>query len=563
MSELEDQLCAVVRQLRAAVDQVEDGVLILDGDLQAPAGPEVVFANRSFRDLCGASEGDLAGKRLSEIFPIQHLAAMVEFLSGVETGPARSFPALLKTSLNNRPVAVYRGNASVVLDESGHPVNFTMTMALCESSVSLGRDPVCDARNEGSNGQGLAAPGASETGEIMDLSRMESLALVAGGIAHDFNNVMTTVLANLSLAMPLVKEEQDLGGYIRQAAAASEGAKGLTRKLLSFARGGKPKKEPVDLGELAEEAVELSSCGSNVRCEVSVEDGLLAVDVDAVQIIQIFNNLLINARQAMPEGGVIHVTLRNLLVDEGDDPELAAGKYVLVSVRDRGCGIPDEKIAHIFEPFFTTKKNGSGLGLATCATVAREHGGLVRVRSKVGVGTEFRICLPSDGRLASDIQREEELGGVEAPTVATARHRCAILVVDDQEPVLDVACLILEKLGYEVERASSGQQAVDLVERLRGTQRRVEAVLMDMTLPGGMSGYESTSEILRMDPTARVIAMSGFFDDDAHETLHAQGFCGVLPKPFTIESLSRIVGEAVARPGPGVDAMGEGQARVA
>lgn len=522
-------------------------MLILAGDLDAHAGPEVIFANRAFREFCGLSEADMAGKRMADIFPQRHLEAIREFLAGVEPGPARSFPALLETSLNGRPTAVYSGNASMVPDDTGRPVNFTMTLAGCELAPREGGFRADQRRVEGrASGHDGSPQAASDSGEIMDMSRVESLALVAGGIAHDFNNVLTTVIANLSLAIPLAGEESDLGDYLRQAAVASEGARGLTRRLLSFARGGKPKKEQIDLAALVEEAVEVSGCGSNVRCDVSCADDLFAVEVDAVQMIQVFNNLLINARQAMPGGGVIHVGLGNLLLREGEDPELVPGPYVVVSVRDRGCGIPEEKITRIFEPFFTTKKAGSGLGLATCATIAREHGGLVRVRSKLGVGTEFRIYLPSDGSLVRDMRGEEQIGGVTtSPDVAMARSRCKVLVVDDQQPVLDVACLILGKLGYEVAGVSSGQQAVDEVRRRVGTGRQFEVVLMDMTLPGGMSGNEAVGEILRVDPVARVIAMSGFFDDDSYEVLRSRGCCGVLPKPFTIETLSRVMGEAV------------------
>jgi len=557
MSQMVEQILAVNRHLRAAIDQVSDGVLIIDADLKREAGPEVVFVNQGFCQLCGRTREELVGRSLVDIFPSNHLSALTSFLQGVEaagTGSA-NFPAPLETSLCGGDTIVLNGSASATLGSGGQALNFTLTVApVAESDVkSESQPPVAPQQivpvavsTEVASSE-LCADDESRkpagANEIMDASRMESLALVAGGIAHDFNNVLTTILANLSLAMPLVRDEKDLGAYLKHAASASESAKGLTKKLLSFARGGKPKKEPSHLGALLEEAVELSTYGSNVRCEVRIDPNLHQSDVDGIQMIQIFNNLLINAWQAMPSGGVIQATAEYLYLQPGEDADLPAGHYTMISVRDRGCGIPEEKLGQIFEPFYTTKRHGSGLGLATCATVIREHGGVIRVKSKIGAGTVFRVYLPASEEMATRVTVPAPVADRDKEVVRGQGG--SVLVVDDQQAVLDVACLILTKLGYDVHGAVSGQDGVERFRYLSQSESRVEAVLMDMTLPGGMNGREATAEIMRIDPGARVVATSGFFDDEARDTLQMSGFVGVLPKPFTIESLSQVMHDAV------------------
>jgi|GEM_PF-563711 len=570
MSQMVEQILAVNRHLRAAIDQVQDGVLIIDADLTGAGGPEVVFLNAGFCNISRCRREELVGRPLSTIFPQEHIGAIKEFLEGVGRNKGQlDFPAPLETSLCGGEVVVLDGCASAMLSNSGTPLNFTLTVRPHHAQDVATREPAApveqtanatladdhaDLDSGGASHSKTEHPGSpvsrassmkpSDSEEIMEASRLESLALVAGGIAHDFNNVLTTILANLSLAMPMVEDSSDVSSCLRQAASASEKAKGLAKKLLSFARGGKPKKEITEVRGLLDEAIELSTYGSNVRCDARVDDGLHAIEVDPIQLIQIFNNLLINAWQAMPGGGVIQATAENIYVHPEEDPELEAGPYVVVSVRDRGCGIPEDKLDHIFDAFYTTKKNGSGLGLATCATVIRDHGGVIRVKSKVGAGTVFRVYLPSTGRIAPAEPVKTDAQIIQGKGVIRGSGG-SVLVVDDQAEVLDVACLILGKLGYEVHRASNGQEGVEMYRYLGRSDMPIEAVLMDMTLPGGMNGQEATAEIRRLDPSARVVATSGFFDGEALDSFRSRGFIGILPKPFTVESLSQAMNEAL------------------
>jgi nitrogen-specific signal transduction histidine kinase/ActR/RegA family two-component response regulator len=365
----------------------------------------------------------------------------------------------------------------------------------------------------------------------LERSKMESLALVASGIAHDFNNVLTSVIANLSLAKLDSTLGTELREHIDDAASAAENAKHLTEQLLAFARGGRAeKRHRADVGALLRDAVRLSTYGASVRCDLNIASPLWSAEIDATQITQVINNLLINARQAMRDSGVVQANLENVDIANNTPLDIVPGKYLRLKIVDHGCGIPKDNLAKIFDPFFTTKKSGTGLGLATCQSIVRKHGGVIAVESNVGVGTEFSVYLPATGCISEKRADEADRKVYEGEGT--------VLVVDDQDDVRAVASAMLRRLGYDVVGVRDGEEAVRVYRRRMNEGRPFSCVIMDMTLPGGISGRETVEEIHKYDPFAIAIASSGYFDDHAGDDCAREGFAGVLCKPYDLEQLS-------------------------
>ena len=523
-----EEIRAVNHHLRAAIDRVSDGVLIVEADpLQAP-GPRVVFINHAGRRITGYKAEDILGQPIGMIYDPAKLNDFIVRLPAVaRTG--KTYQMQTVTTYADGTAKPLRWTVSAIRDGEGRALNYMITILAPREAR-----PARPARPASAVFQ------PETTGESVDVdndqiraSKMESLALVASGIAHDFNNILTTVIANLSLARLETSLGTELREHIDDATGACDSAKSLIQQLLAFARGEALVKKETHVGKLLNEAVSLATYGANVRCEVSIAEDLWSAEVDRTQITQVLSNLLINGRQAMPNGGVIQATAENRVVAEEDGLNVAPGQFIVLTVRDRGCGIPERQLTRIFDPFFTTKKQGSGLGLATSYSLVQKHNGTILVRSKEDVGTEFKIYLPATGRVcAADVAQAEE-------HLITGEG--CILVVDDQESVRTVAAAILRKLGYEAITANGGREAVDIYNERKLAGDPVSAVLMDITLPGGLSGEDTFDELRRFDPEIRSIATSGYFDGDSHERFIDCGFAGLLPKPYTAETLSKIL----------------------
>ncbi|MEM8954981.1 MAG: ATP-binding protein [Verrucomicrobiota bacterium] len=531
-----EQIRTINHHLRVAIDRVSDGVLILEADPLEMPGPRIVFANIAARKILGFGLEDLLGQPIGVLYDNEKLRGFLARLPAVsETG--KTYQIEVRTNCEGGVVKALRWTVTAMRDHRDTTQNYMITI-LPEKLSRLAAE--AEAARAGRPVAQPTVVGAGEmTSAQIHSSKMESLALVASGIAHDFNNILTTIMANLSLARLETSIQSEARLHIEEATEASEGAKGLIKQLLSFARGTELVKQETDLARLIHEAVRLSTYGANVKCESHLVPHLWGANVDGTQITQVLNNLLINARQAMPSGGVIQVNAENVEIgsEAGAALDLDAGKYVAVSVRDRGVGIAPENLRKIFDPFFTTKKEGTGLGLATCFSLIRKHSGTITVRSKVNIGTEFRIYLPATGRSG---HREARAG-----SKRMISGQGTVLVVDDQECVLAVSAAILSKLGYEPVTATTGQEAIDYyTERMRSGEP-VSVILMDMTLPGGMSGSDAFDEIRKVDPDARAIATSGYFDEESRVQHETRGFAGILPKPYSAEALSQALHEVL------------------
>jgi len=375
-------------------------------------------------------------------------------------------------------------------------------------------------------------------------ARLESLGVLAGGLAHDFNNILMGVVGNLSLAQSMVgAADRPLTQRLRDAEAACVRARGVTSQLLTFAKGGAPVKTAASIRELVVECARFALSGSHVAGRFTIEPELWTAEVDTVQVSQVVHNLVLNAVQAMPQGGTVDVSLRNVQVEAGASRtalNLQAGNYVCVSVVDQGPGIAADHLAHIFEPYFTTKEKGSGLGLAISSSIARAHGGTIAVESAPDAGgTRFDVYLPASADKATPVA----LPLAQPATGLTGR----VLLMDDDPMVADIAQDMLGTLGYTAETTACGRTAIERLREAERDGKPFDLVILDLTVPGGMGGQETVPHLRRIRADLPVLVMSGYADNSVLADHGRHGFDGVLPKPFAIPDLRTAIAEVNAR----------------
>ncbi|HEX8947698.1 MAG TPA: ATP-binding protein [Dissulfurispiraceae bacterium] len=364
--------------------------------------------------------------------------------------------------------------------------------------------------------------------ELLKAQKLESLGILAGGLAHDFNNLLTAILGNISIVKTYIHLEDNALKRLDEAERAAVRARDLTRQLLTFSQGGVPLKKTLLLADFLQESVGFSLRGTNIRCECSILDSVWPVEADEGQINQVINNLVINATQAMPEGGTIEISCENCILGEHSALPLKEGRYVKVSVRDHGIGIPGDHLPKIFDPYFTTKQKGSGLGLAISYSIINKHHGHIAVESKLGAGTAFHVYLPAAPEGVRTKKAEDRL---------PPPGRGKVLVMDDEESVRDVAGAMLKSLGYSVAFACDGNEAAELYRREGESGNSFDVVIMDLTIPGGMGGKEAMEKLLEIDPRVKVIVSSGYSNDPLMAEYVKHGFSGVLAKPYKVKDM--------------------------
>ncbi|MBV9998526.1 MAG: response regulator [Verrucomicrobia bacterium] len=364
--------------------------------------------------------------------------------------------------------------------------------------------------------------------QLLRARKLESLRVLAGGIAHDFNNFLAVVQGNVELAKARLNRDAPVQAILDEMASACKRAAFLSSQLLTFSKGGAPVRRLVSLAQLIMDAVPLARAGAQTRFDVHVPENLRSAEVDPGQIGQVLHNVLLNARQAMSEGGTIEVRAENVNL------KTAAGmeSRVRISIRDHGAGIPDDVLPHIFDPYFTTKPGGSGLGLATAYAIITKHGGNLSVQTKLGDGTVFTIDLPAS----------EENPEPQAPLTAPIQTGTGrLLVMDDEEAVRKVVVGVLTTLGYEVQAAGDGAEAIVLFGNAKACGRDFDAVVLDLTVSGGMGGLEAAARLRELDPLVKLIVSSGYSDAPVLSDLGKYGFDDLIPKPWTIAELSEVV----------------------
>ncbi len=376
--------------------------------------------------------------------------------------------------------------------------------------------------------------------EHIKSAKLESIGLLAGGIAHDFNNILTSILGNVSLADIMLNDDIDkTRELLRESEKACLRAKDLTRQLLTFSRGGEPQKRVFCVKEPLESATRFALRGSNVRAEFDLPKEPCVVNADPGQFDQVINNLVINAIQAMPEGGLLNLKAGLKQLPGKTGLPLTAGDYIFISLRDRGLGIPKQHLEHIFDPYFTTKQKGSGLGLTTCFAIIKRHGGYITVDSELAHGSTFTIYLP-----ASQGRPEEKSKSEEKVHLAGGR----VLVMDDEPGVLQVASKMLDRLGFRAETARDGDEALEIYRTALKTGEPFNAVILDLTVPGGMGGREALKRLREIDPGLKAIVSSGYSNDDVIANYRQYGFNGVISKPYVLEDLKQALHSLETQP---------------
>ena len=364
--------------------------------------------------------------------------------------------------------------------------------------------------------------------ELVRTRKLESLGVLTGGIAHDFNNFLTVIRASTELAEMQLAPDAPVRATLERIASACQRAVSLSSQLLTFATGGTTIRRVASVSTLIVDAVRLARSDSADRIGVDIAEDLWAVEIDAAQIGQALHNILLNAKQAAPDGGIIEIRAENVLLH--DDKNLGSGAHVRISIRDYGCGISADILPRIFDPYFTTKRSGSGLGLATTHSIVSQHGGRLSVESKYGEGTVFIIDLPASQSPAP-----------ESPVTARVRSGTGrLLVMDDEETLRALMVAVLVTLGYEVLSARDGAEAIDLYEAAHASGRGFDAVLLDVTVTGGMGGVETARRLKELNPSAKLIASSGYSDGPVMSRFREHGFDDVLPKPWAVVQLSEV-----------------------
>ena len=368
-------------------------------------------------------------------------------------------------------------------------------------------------------------------------TRLKSLGVLAGGIAHNFNNILTAIVGNLAMARRSPPDALD--GRLKRAEDAVWRAQGLTQQLLTFAKGGDPVVASAHLSHIARTSAELCLAGTSVRWTLTVDAALeWPVAVDARQIDQVFNNLLINAEQAMTDGGTVEMAIANVHIAQGAPAPLPPGRYVQLTVRDSGPGIEAAHQGRIFDPYFTTKPNGTGLGLATCFSIVKRHDGHIKLSAESGVGSVFVILLPASEAAPPAVK----------PAALPKPGRGRILVMDDEDAIRETASEMLEETGYEVVAVPDGESAVAAWHEAKEQERPFDLAIVDLTVPGAMGGAAAVVAIHAVDPSARAIVSSGYSDSPVLADWRAHGFVGSVGKPYGVRQLLDAVGAALSEP---------------
>lgn len=383
--------------------------------------------------------------------------------------------------------------------------------------------------------------------QLQQIQKMEAIGTLAGGIAHDFNNLMSVVLGNVSLARELALDRPRVATMLNNAEAATLRAKELTYRLLTFSKGGAPLKKVGTIAKVIQEAVELALAGSNVGLTLTIPNDLWPVEFDEDQIRLALTNIVTNAEEAMAaQGGHVRVRCENLTMFEGVQEEipLPAGRYIKITIEDDGIGIPDEYRHMVFDPYFSTKERGAnkgmGLGLTTAYSVIRRHNGLLSLKSKLGEGTTCYIYLPVAAQTGT--QAEGKYVIPSRQVAETGR----ILVMDDEEMIRALSLLLIGHLGYSAEAAQNGTEAIQIYQKALDAGRPFDAVILDLTVKGGLGGVETLKQLKDLDPNVKAVVSSGYANDPVLASYLAYGFCDVLTKPYGIEELKTVLGGLIS-----------------
>lgn len=492
-------------QLSVTLRSIGDAVISTDIE-----GKILIF-NRTAEKLSGFSVQEVIGKEFNSVIKLLE--------------PKTRLPQIKVASevINSRQAIEALKEVILVAKDSTERLVVARSVPLKDfesraiGAVTVFRDVTCERKMEQ---------------EITRAQKLESVGILAGGIAHDFNNILTAILSNITLARMRPGIDPETKEILEDAEMASIQARKLTQQLLTFAKGGVLVKKTASLSDLLKETTDFVLRGSKGRCVLDVAEDLWVADIDSDQISMVIQNIVINADQAMPQGGIINVKASNITAKGDEGLGAKSTRYVQLDFKDQGIGIPLEYLSKIFDPYFSTKQRGSGLGLATAYSIVKKHEGFIKVDSKPGEGTVVSIYLPASQEIKIVAKDEERM-------IITGIGR--ILVMDDEEIVRKAIGRAITALGYMVDFAIDGKEAIALYKKAKESGQDYEAVILDLTVPGGMGGKETIERLLQFDPEIKAIASSGYSTDPIISEPAKYGFSGVAIKPYNIEELSNIL----------------------
>jgi len=497
------QLAREKERAQITLGAIAEGVVTTDRD------GNVELMNRPAERMTGWSREEAAGRPIREVFRVLDRDTGRELADPLAERRADAAEAKLN-------VLVRRDGSRRLIHDSVAPIpDWRMGTA---GAVLVFRDMTEKVRKDE---------------ELIKWQKLESIGNLAGGIAHEFNNFLAGILGNISLGKQALDRGSRAYARLEEAEKASSMASELATRLLTFAKGGSPLRELIAVEEVVREASLLAVRGTPVRCDFEIADGLWAAYADAGQIAQAVSNLVLNAVQATGGAGAVTVRAENAAVGEGEIGYVQAGRYVRIVVTDRGDGIAAENLRRVLDPYFTTRKDGAGLGLTTSYHILKSHGGNLFVESEPGEGTTVSLLLPATTDRPSRAEARR--------TGAPPNGRPRVLVMDDEELVLEMARGMLEHLGCEAQGARDGGEAIRMYGDAMEEGKAFDLVVMDLTIPGGMGGAEASRRLLGMYPEARLIVSSGYSADPVMANFAAYGFRGVLPKPYRVEELRRVL----------------------
>ncbi len=501
----EEAVAAEKERLDTTLRCIGDGVITTD-TLGA-----IVIINNVAEMLTGWTQSEAAGKPLAEVLKVinestrQPCENLVEKV--LSTGDS--------VELANHTILISRDGTERMITDSGAPIknadNKTIGVVLVFRDITEKQKLLENAQRT---------------------DKLEAIGILAGGIAHDFNNLLCGIFGYIDLATETCNSESKTADYLEKAMKTFSRAKNLTYQLLTFAKGGVPVLKTGSLIPIIKESTQFALSGSSTAALFTIADDLWLCDFDENQFAQIIDNLVINAVQAMPCGGTITVNAENIEINQGENSYFKQGKYVHLSFADTGVGIPPIILSRIFDPFFTTKQKGNGLGLATVYSIIKKHDGKITVNSKPGKGTTFHIYLP-----ASEKTTATQTTG----TVYAHKGTGRILIMDDEKYIREVVGDMLKSMGYSIEYAVHGDEAIEMTTKAFRTKKPYVAAILDLTIPGGKGGKETIKQLKKIDWNLVTFVSSGYSEDPVMANPAEYGFADRLIKPFTKAELAEIL----------------------
>lgn len=504
--ESEEKLKLSELQFRATFEQAAVGII------HAKINGQFTKVNKKFCDIIGYSAEELLKLNFREITYETDLAKELLFVRKLLDNEIQTFSMEKRYIKKDSSLVWVILTVSLVRDENNVPDYF----------IGVVEDILEKKKLEH---------------ELLKSHKLEALGIFAGGVAHDYNNLLTAILGNISLIKSSISPAEEIFQRIEEAEKASIRARDLTQQFLTFAKGGSPVKKTLSIKDLIKDTVSFILSGSNVKCRFSINENLWFTDVDKAQLAQVIQNIVLNSKQAMSEGGNLEVSATNIINDDKNKllKDLPNGKYLSVVISDTGPGITGEHLSKVFDPFFTTKENGSGLGLSIALSIVSKHGGTILVDSYPGKGSFFTIYLPAAAAEETVLEENNDRN------LDFNLSRCKVLIMDDEAMVRDVLTKMLEKMGIEVTATEDGKEAVYKYKEALDKGNFYDIVILDITIPGGMGGEETLKLIKEIDPDVKAIVSSGYSGKNISAEYMTYGFSGIVSKPYQLRELKNTI----------------------